>query len=80
MTSFHICGWCDPVSTSGSTIISGCARTSNAIAKLPLAKDLENFVFDGTPVNENLVRDLAHHRNVVLVGGTWQADWRQTPT
>jgi DNA replication protein DnaC len=47
-----------------------------AIAKLPLAKDVEDFVFDGTPINETLVRDLAggnflaHQRNIVLVGGT----------
>src|SRR6059058_6088193 len=46
------------------------------IAKLPLAKDLEDFRFDGTPINETLVYDLiggnflAHQRNVVLVGGT----------
>ncbi len=46
------------------------------IAKLPLAKDLEDFVFAGTLINEGLVRDLAggeflaHERNVVLVGGT----------
>ena len=46
------------------------------IAKLPLAKDIEDFTFDDAPVNETLVRDLAggdflaHQRNVVLVGGT----------
>ena len=46
------------------------------IAKLPLAKDVDDFAFDGTPINEALVRDLAggnflaHQRNVVLVGGT----------
>lgn len=46
------------------------------IAKLPLAKDIEDFVFDSTPINETLVRDLAggdflaHQRNLVLVGGT----------
>ena len=46
------------------------------IAKLPLAKDVDEFCFDGTPVNEMLVRELnggnflAHQRNVVLVGGT----------
>jgi DNA replication protein DnaC len=46
------------------------------IAKLPLAKDIDDFSYDGTPVNEALVRDLAggnflaHQRNVVLVGGT----------
>lgn len=47
-----------------------------AVAKLPLAKDVEEFGFEGTPVNQPLVRDLAgggflaHQRNVVLVGGT----------
>jgi DNA replication protein DnaC len=46
------------------------------IAKLPLAKDIDDFVFDGSPINETLVRDLAdgnflaHQRNCVLVGGT----------
>jgi DNA replication protein DnaC len=46
------------------------------LAKLPLAKDVEEFRFDGTPINETLVRDLAsgnflaQQRNVVLVGGT----------
>lgn len=45
-------------------------------AKLPLAKDLNDFDFVGTPINEVLVRDLAdgefllHERNIVLVGGT----------
>jgi DNA replication protein DnaC len=47
-----------------------------AIAKLPLAKDIDDFSFAGTPVNETLVRDLAggnfltQQRNIVLVGGT----------
>ncbi len=46
------------------------------IAKLPLAKDIEDFAFQDTPVNESLVRDLAtgdflaSQRNVVLIGGT----------
>ena len=46
------------------------------IAKLPLAKDLEGLQFEGTPINETLVRDLAggaflvQQRNAVLVGGT----------
>ena len=46
------------------------------IAKLPLAKDLDDFQFEGTPINETLVRDLAggefiaQQRNAVLVGGT----------
>jgi DNA replication protein DnaC len=47
-----------------------------AIAKLPLAKDLDDFQFAGTPINERLVRDLAQgdflaeQRNCILVGGT----------
>jgi DNA replication protein DnaC len=51
-------------------------RYQLTIAKLPLAKDIEEFDFTGTPVNEALVRDLAQggfvadQRNVVLVGGT----------
>jgi DNA replication protein DnaC len=46
------------------------------IAKLPLAKDLDEFDFAGTPINEALVRDLAsgrftaEQRNAVLIGGT----------
>jgi len=46
------------------------------IAKLPLAKDIDNFDFTGTPINEALVRDLAsgsfiaEQRNAVLIGGT----------
>jgi len=51
-------------------------RYQITIAKLPLAKDLEEFRFGDTPINEPLVRDLAggnflaHQRNPVLVGGT----------
>jgi DNA replication protein DnaC len=51
-------------------------RYQISIAKLPLAKDVDDFAFAGTPINETLVRDLAggeflaHQRNVVLVGGT----------
>jgi DNA replication protein DnaC len=46
------------------------------IAKLPLAKDINDFDFTGTPVNEAQIRDLAggaflsEQRNAVLVGGT----------
>ncbi len=45
-------------------------------ARLPVIKDLASFRFDGTPINEPLVRSLhdgaflANHRNIVLVGGT----------
>jgi DNA replication protein DnaC len=41
-----------------------------------LARDIEELKFNGTPINETLVRDLAtgnflaHQRNLVLVGGT----------
>jgi DNA replication protein DnaC len=51
-------------------------RYQLTIAKLPLAKDVADFEFEGTPLNEALVRDLAgggfiaQQRNVVLVGGT----------
>ena len=46
------------------------------VAKLPLAKDIDDFDFTDTPVNEGLVRQLAtgtflaEQHNIVLVGGT----------
>jgi len=46
------------------------------IAKLPLAKEIADFQFKETPINEALVRDLAcghfleHQRNAVFIGGT----------
>ena len=46
------------------------------VAKLPLAKDVDDCAFKDTPINEALARDLAgggfvaQQRNVVLVGGT----------
>src|SRR6202007_591063 len=46
------------------------------IAKLPLAKDIADFQFDRTPINQTLVNDrhgggfTAQQRTVVLVGGT----------
>jgi DNA replication protein DnaC len=46
------------------------------IAKLPFAKEIDEFVFADTPINVTLVRDLAgggflaQQRNVVLIGGT----------
>jgi DNA replication protein DnaC len=51
-------------------------RYQMAIAKLPLAKDIEGFDLAGTPTNEGLVKNLttgslvADQRNLVLVGGT----------
>ena len=49
-------------------------RYQLSIAKLPLAKDIDDFDFANTPVNESLVRELAtgtfvaDQRNVVLDG------------
>jgi DNA replication protein DnaC len=46
------------------------------IAKLPFAKEIDEFAFADTPINVTLVRDLAgggflaQQRNVVLIGGT----------
>lgn len=46
------------------------------IARMPFAKEIDEFAFADTPVNETLVRDLAggafleQQRNLVLVGGT----------
>ncbi|MBX8827436.1 IS21-like element helper ATPase IstB [Ochrobactrum sp. SFR4] len=51
-------------------------RYQLSLAKLPLAKDIDDFDFPSTPINEGLVRELAtgtfvsDQRNVVLVGGT----------
>jgi DNA replication protein DnaC len=51
-------------------------RYQLGIAKMPLAKEIDDFVFKGTPINADLVKDLAggsfleHQRNVVLIGGT----------
>jgi hypothetical protein len=58
------------------------------IAKLPLAKDIDDFLFKGTPINEALVRALAggaflaEQRNAVLIGGTGPFDKlrRQEPS
>ena len=51
-------------------------RYQLTVAKLPLAKDLDDFEFTGTPINKTLVRDLAggaflaQQRDAVLVGRT----------
>ena len=55
---------------------SASIRYRMSAAKLPVVKDLDAFVFEGTPVNEGLARSLhagsflAAQRNIVLVGGT----------
>jgi DNA replication protein DnaC len=51
-------------------------RYQMTVAKLPLAKDIDDFGFTDTPINQALVHDLAtgdfvaNQRNVVLIGGT----------
>ena len=56
--------------------LSKMGRYQIGAARLPLAKELAQFVFDGTPVNAALVQHLAsgatlaQQRNAVLVGGT----------
>jgi DNA replication protein DnaC len=51
-------------------------RYQMGIAKLPLAKELADFAFAATPINEQLIKDLAtgaflaQQRNVVAIGGT----------
>jgi hypothetical protein len=67
---------CDLLKAEISEKQARSIRYQLATAKLPLAKDVDDFLFKGTPINENLLRDLAggefiaHQRNVVLVGGT----------
>ena len=60
-------------------IAAKAARSINyqmGSAKLPLAKELAELSFDGTPINGALIEQLstgaflANQRNVVLVGGT----------
>jgi DNA replication protein DnaC len=54
-------------------------RYQLSIAKLPLAKDIDDFDFANTPVNEGLIRDLAtgtfvaDQRNVVRLAVQGQA-------
>lgn len=51
-------------------------RYQLGIAKLPVAKELSDFAFDESPVNADLINELAsgaffsQQRNVVLIGGT----------
>ena len=45
------------------------------VARLPVAREIEEFTFDGLPINETLVRDLAtgrflaEERNAVFIAG-----------
>lgn len=51
-------------------------RYRMSAARLPVVKDIDAFVFEGTPIDEQLVRSLhagsflPGQRNIVLVGGT----------
>jgi DNA replication protein DnaC len=51
-------------------------QARSTVAKLPLAKDIDDFAFKNAPINEGPMRDLAgggfiaQQRNVVLVGGS----------
>jgi len=67
---------CDLLKAEISEKQARSIRYQLTTAKLPLAKDVNDFAFKDTLINENLVRDLAggvfvaQQRNVVLVGGT----------
>ncbi|EAV40698.1 hypothetical protein SIAM614_00612 [Stappia aggregata IAM 12614] len=41
------------------------------IAKLPLAKELDEFNFEPTPINETLVRDLAGGETSWIISAIW---------
>jgi DNA replication protein DnaC len=51
-------------------------RYRMSAARLPVVKDIDALVFEGTPINEELVRSLhggsflPGRRNIVLIGGT----------
>ena len=66
----------DLLSAEISEKLARSIKYQMTIAKLPLAKELDEFVFEAAEVNETLIRDLAtgdfldHQRNVVLIGGT----------
>ncbi len=44
-----------------------------AIAKLPMAKEIDEFAFDGTPINDTLVRDLAGGGFLARATWSWSA-------
>ena len=68
----------EPLCAIGSRTMASARsiKYQMTIAKLPLAKDIDDFDFDAAEINETLVRDLAaggfleQQRNVVLIGGT----------
>jgi IstB-like ATP binding protein len=48
-------------------------RYQISIAKLPLAKDVDDFIFADTPINETLVRDLASGNFLARTSGRLRA-------
>ena len=68
----------EPLCAIGSRTMASArsVKYQITVAKLPVAREIEEFTFDGTPINETLVRDLGRgeflnqQRNVVLIGGT----------
>ena len=65
-------GFLKAVSSSGSFFGCtgrGCKRVRPSSPKLPLAKDIEDFEFDGTPINEALVLDELGYLPFAQAGG-----------
>jgi DNA replication protein DnaC len=66
----------EDVEIAGKPMRVKVAQMRLTAAKLPVIKDLDAFVFEGTPINEELVRSLhagsflPGRRNIVLIGGT----------
>lgn len=76
VTRQHIYQWRRELRAEATHRHTASIRDRMSAAKLPVAKDIDAFGFDGTPVNEGLVRSrhagsfLPAQRNIVLVGGT----------
>ena len=81
---FRINPCAGPNSATGTRVRIASPTLQPILVLVPFAKDIDDFVFDDTPINETLVRDfvggefLAHERNVVLIGGTGNRPKAQT--
>jgi DNA replication protein DnaC len=66
----------EDVEIAGKPMRVKVAQMRLCAARLPVIKDLDAFAFEGTPINEELVRSLhagsflPGRRNIVLIGGT----------
>ena len=66
----------DPLTAEIREKLERLIKYQMTIARLPLAKEIDEFDSESTPVKETLVRDLAggafleQQRNLVLIGGT----------